>query len=587
LVAVVFSLVGAWVATRPKASRVSALAIATTPATAVTVSGGDRAVGITPDGSRVLYVGNHGRDLFVRPMDATDPASVYRGTPRAPFASPDGLWVGFIDSNTTLKKIAMNGGPATTLATLDGGSRGAVWLPDDTIVLATAAAGTGLQQVSAGGGPVTVLTRPDREHGEGDHVWPEALPGGEAVLFTIVPATGGVDAAQIAVFDRKTKEKTVVLRGGSHARYVASGHLLFYAGGALRAVAFDARTRTTRGTPTPVVSEVVTTGAAPAGGVEAGVATDGTMIYVRGRPVSVQRGLVWVDREGRETPLSAPPRAYDLPRVSPDGSRIVVWATDQENDLWIWDMARLSLTRLTFAPGVDLFPVWTPDGRRVLFSSSRDGIANLYAQAADGSGTAERLTTSPNPQNSTAVTPDGTKLIFTELAPGTRGDVLQVNLTGGLAVTPLVQTPADERNGVVSPDGRWLAYEADDSGRMEIYVRPYPEVSRGRWQVSSGGGQQPRWSRDGHELFFASPQDALLHIIVENGPSWRAGTPSVVLREGTLFAAAGAGGATYDVSPDGRRFLVVKEAADLSVAPPQIIVVQHFDEVLKGLAPGK
>jgi eukaryotic-like serine/threonine-protein kinase len=584
--------VAIWYAMSPASPRVVQLAIPTTQATTLTVNGADRDLAITPDGSRILYTGNNGTELFVRSLDALEPVSLYMGLPRGPFVSPNGQWVGFADNVNTLKKVAMTGGPAVTLATLDNASRGAVWLPNDTIVFATASRSTGLQQVSAGGGPVTVLTRPDAARGELDHMWPELLPGGRAVLFTIVPTNLRLEDAQIAVLDLQTHTQKIVVRAGSHAHYVASGHLVYAAGGTLRAIAFDPVTLTTRGTAVPVIPEVVVTAAVATvdGGVDAVVADDGTLAYVRGIGARVpQRTLVWVDRQGRETAIAAVPRAYVYPRISPDGDRVVVVATDQDNDFWVWDLARLTLTRLTFAPGLDLYPVWTPDGRRVVFSSEREGARNLFAQAADGSGAAERLTTSPNLQDATAITPDGTRLLFTELATQTGEDVMQVTLTGTHTVTPLVHTPAAERNGMVSPDGRWLAYEANDSGSFEIYVRPYPDVANGRWQVSTGGGTRPLWSRDGRELFYLSPANAVMRVGVERAASWAATTPAMLLKDGSVTNSGGNPGVTYDVSHDGQRFLLIKPVnVNVSNAPPpQLVVVQHFDEMLKRLIPTK
>ena len=578
-----------WYVTRPASPRVVQLTLATTPATELTFSGGDRDLAITPDGSRVVYGGNNGTTLFVRSLDALEPVSVYTGLPRGPFVSPDGQWVGFADNLMTLKKVAMTGGPAVTLATLDNASRGAVWLPDDTIIFATASRSTGLQRVAAGGGPVTVLTRPDGARGEADHLWPEMLPGGRAVLFTIIPTTPGVEEAQIAVLDLQTHTQKIVVRGGGHAHYVASGHLVYAAGGTLRAIAFDPVALTTRGTPVPVVPEVATTsGVLAGGGVDAVVADDGTLVYVRGSTGAPQkRTLVWVDRQGRETTIPAPPRVYIYPRISPDGGRLVVVAADQGIDLWVWDLARLTLTRLRSTPSIDTYSVWTPDGQRLLFSSEREGVRNLYAQAADGTGAAEQLTTSSNPQSASAVTPDGTRLLFTEAVPQTREDVMQVSLTGTHAVTPLVHTPAVERNGIVSPDGRWLAYEANDSGTFEIYVRPYPDVVSGRSQVSNGGGTQPLWSRNGRELFYVSPGNGLMRVGVEPAASWAATTPAMLLKDGSVFTPGGFPGLAYDISPDGQRFLLIKPVNVSDASPPQLVVVQHFDEMLQRLVPTK
>ena len=280
------------------------------------------------------------------------------------------------------------------------------------------------------------------------------------------------------------------------------------------------------------------------------------------------RSLVWVDRQGQETPIPAPPRNYAFPRLSPDGTRLAIYIPDQEIDIWLWDLARATLTRATFDPGVDVFPVWPPDGRQLLFSSARAGAVNLFAQAADGSGDVTQLTKSPNVQHATSVSPDGTRLVFTETAPTTGQDVMQLRLDGTHAVTPLVQTPFSERNGEVSPDGRWLAYEANDSGRFNIYVRPFPDVSSGHWQVSTDGGTRPLWARNSQELFYLNETGALMRVGVAHGPTWAATAPTKLF-EGRYGAAAGQIGRTYDVSLDGRRFLMIKPAAARTRRPAQ------------------
>ena len=578
---------GVWLATRPAPPRVSRLAITTTPATALTIDGGERHLAITPDGTRVIYVGNNGTELFVRPINVLEAVSLFKGAPRGPFMSPDSKWIGFIDGATALKKIAITGGPAVTItSTLDGNSRGATWLPDNTIVFATGNTTTGLQQVPSAGGPITVLTRPGR--GEVDHLWPEMLPGGRAVLFTIIPVTGSVDAEQIAVFDRQSGTHKVVMEGGSHAYYVSSGHLIYAADNTLRAVPFDPATLEVRGPPVAVVSEVVTTTGNVRGGVDAAVSADNTLAYVRGGADAAQRALVWVNRQGQETPVAAPPHRYLYPRISPDGERIVTWSNDQDIDLWMWDLVRLTLRRLTFDRGADEYPVWTPDGRRLLFASDREGARNLFWQAADGTGSVERLTRSPNQQSSSSVSPDGTQLIFTEASQTTSDDVMQAELSGSHKIVPLVQSQFAERNGIVSPDGRWLAYEANDSGQLEIYVRPYPNVRSGHWQVSTGGGTRPLWSPNGQELFYVSPTGAIMRVGVERGASWAATTPATVIKEGYATVPAGINpGRTYDVSSDGKRFLLLKGADEPNSPQSQIVVVQHFDEELRRLVPVK
>jgi Tol biopolymer transport system component len=296
-----------------------------------------------------------------------------------------------------------------------------------------------------------------------------------------------------------------------------------------------------------------------------------------------------VDRQGREEPITAPPRAYVYPRLAPDGTRLALFIGDQEADIWLWDLVRAALTRVTFDPGFDTFPIWTPDSRRLLFSSERAGTRNLFGQAADGTGGIDRLTETRNIQNLTAISPDGARLVFTETVPGTGEDVMTLPLSGERRAAPLVQTPFVERNGEVSPDGHWLAYQANDSGQFEIYVRPFPDVTTGRWQVSTGEGTRPLWARNGQELFYLAPTGALMRVGVERGNTWTA-TPAVKLLEGRYFAGGIGGqvGRTYDVSPDGRRFLMIKEGGtDQTAASTSLIVVQNWVEELKRLVPTK
>jgi serine/threonine-protein kinase len=240
---------------------------------------------------------------------------------------------------------------------------------------------------------------------------------------------------------------------------------------------------------------------------------------------------VWVDRAAREEPLAAPPRAYTQPRLSPDGTRIAVSISDQEQDTWIWDLRRATLTRLTFAQGIDWFPLWTPDGKRIVFSSAGEGGSiNLFWMPADGTGKPEPLTNG-DLHYATSVSPDGTQVVFYQNTQTARGDLLKVSLEGDHRVQPLLQTPFDEQEGTISPDGRWIAYESDSSGRLEVYVRPFPAVAGGQWQVSTVGGRRPLWARDGQELFYLAQTGALMRVPVEaRSTVWSAGTPVALLQ---------------------------------------------------------
>ena len=566
-----------WLATRPATPRVTRLQITPPAEAALSLDSANRNLAITPDGSRLVYVGANGTTLFVRALDALEPTAIFTGSPRGVFVSPNGQWVGFSE-NSTLKKVALTGGPPVTLAQMDGALRGATWAPDDTIVFATAVQ-TGLQRVAAAGGTPTVLTRPDAARGEARHLWPEILPGGRAVLFTIDPLAGDDDTRQVAVLDLQNGTRKVLVRGGTHALFVAGGHLVYGAAGMLRAVAFDPMRLETQGASVPVESQVAIVGP---GAVNAVAGGDGTLAFVSGSGAAEPRTLVWVDRQSRETPILAPPRPYQYPRIAPDGSRVALW---EDNDVWVWDLARTTLTRVTFGSALENHSVWTPDGRRLIFSSERTGTRNLYVQAADGTGAVERLTESPNPQNVTAISPDGTRLIFNETTSTTGDDVMQLSMDGAHRVTTLVHTPSTERNGVVSPDGRWLAYEANDSGPLEIYVRPYPAVQSGHWQVSTGGGTRPLWAPNSAELFYVAPSGAIMRVGVTRGENWTATSPTLLFKEGYLTGQPGFVGRTYDIAPGGERFLLIKRAE--SAAAPNIVVVQHFDEELKRLVPGK
>ena len=554
--------------------RISRLTMASSGTAALGVAR-NRSLAITPDGTRVVYVGANNQ-LFVRPLDGLDATAILTGA--APlqwvFVSPDGQWVGFAEARQ-LKRVAITGGPAAMIAVTDL-TIGATWAPDDTIIFATSDPATGLRRVSAGGGDITVLTRPARAQGERDHLWPEILPGGRAVLFTITATTGGLAAAQVAVLDLASGTHKVLVQGGTHAHYVPSGHLVYTAEGTLRAVLFDLTRLKTRGTPVTVLPHVKTT---PEGASDFVVAADGTLAYVDAPNAtsSAARTLVWVDRQGREEALAAPPRPYFHPRVSPDGTQVAVAIEDQENDIWGWDLARRTLDRLTFDPAPDFAPLWTPDGRRLIFFSGREHGGDLFWEPADGSGSAERLSAGGPPSG---VTPDGIHVLF-----AANRDLMMVALDGTRRVQPLLQTPFVERNGIVSPDGGWLAYESDRSGRFEIYVAPFPAASSGQWLISTAGGTRPLWAPSGAELFYVAPDGALMTARVNpRGGRWSSASPVKIL-EGRYATGGLRDRRNYDVSADGRRFLMVKEPANQDA--PRLVVVQNWFEELKRLVPAR
>jgi serine/threonine-protein kinase len=574
-------------------------------------------VAVSPDGTHLVYVAN--QRLYLRKLDQLD-ASPIRGTEeggpegyaRSPFFSPDGQWIGFWQGGH-LKKVSVNGGAPIVLCAAEI-PFGASWGADGTILFGQGS--QGIFQVSEGGGEpsvlVTVDSKTESAHG------PQTLRGGEVVLFTLasLPAVAALtavdeaalwDNAQIVVQSRDSGQRTVIVQGGADARYLSTGHLIYVRQGTLFAVQFDPARLVTTGSAFPVGEGIRQAVNAGVGGLPGGAALNSTgasqftvseaglFVYVpqdtAGSAVSAARTLAWVDRQGRETLLPVPDRAYVYPRISPDGSRVALDIRDQEQDIWVWHLGRETLTRFTFDPAVDFLPVWTPDGERIVFSVAAQG---LYWQAADGTGAAERLNESTANPTATAFSRDGTRLLFDETSAVYPRSIKTLSLDGRRTVDLLAQPMVSLRNGDISPDGRWLAYQSNESGQSEIYVRPFPDVQGGRWQVSRAGGSRPIWARSGRELFYLAPPAtqpvaggvasgvAVMAVPIESGPGFRAGNPARLFA-GPYFAELNP--RTYDVSADSQRFLMIKDKKSGPSASNRIIVVENFFEELKRLVP--
>ena len=425
---------------------------------------------------------------MVRALDAVQPTALtVVGTPSGLFGSPDGQWIGF-SSGGWLRKVATTGGPSVTVTALDSGFRGATWSASGTIVFATDSS-TGLANVAADGGGVTMLTTPDAARGEADHLWPEFLPDGRAVLFTITAPSGGLDAGRIAIADLETRQVTCIPLHGTRPRYISSGHLLYGANGAIQVVAFDAARRRVVGTPSPVLTPGPIL---PSGDMQLDVTANGTLVYVP--PVAATVGpysLVWVDRTGQEKPIAGlPARPFQNPQLSRDGLRLMLSDVGQ-GDIRGLNVASPTLYRITDDAASDRSSTWLADGR-VVFASNRSGAYRLYVQSGDGSGEAARLMDAQTTQIGPSATPDGSGVVFTEVTAKAGGGVRLLSLQTG-QFTSLVDTPSVERAGTVSPDGRWLAFESNRSDRFEVYVQRFPSAAAGVIPISTGGGIQPRW----------------------------------------------------------------------------------------------
>jgi len=534
------------------------------------------AVALSPDGTHLAYVARQGgtQQIYLRAMDSLEAKPIPdTGGATEPFFSPDGQWVGFF-AGGKVKKVSVIGGAALVL----GGAanlRGASWGGQGTIAFAPTNISV-IQQVPDTGGTPQPLTR--LEKGEVAQRWPEFLPGGKAVLFA--SGTNGINFsnARVAVQSVGTGERRNLVQGGMNPRYAPSGHLVYAQGGSLIAVPFDPQRLTIMAAAVPVVEGVLqspVTGAA-----QYSISATGSLVYVSGGVQSAQSRLVWVSRNGAEQPLAAPAQAYVDPRLSPDGRRVSVTVQEQEDQVWLYDLTRETLTRLTFEGNTNSNGIWTPDGKRIAFGSSMEGASNIFWQLADGSGGLERLTTSEYNHFPMSWSPDGQLLAFFEINPTTQRDIWVLQMSDRKA-QPFLRTPFNESAPRFSPDGRWLAYVSDESGRREIYVQPYPGPG-GKWQISTEGGTEPTWNRNGRELFYRSG-DKMMAVDITTQPGFAAGKPRLLF-EGHYQPTPGTT-PNYDVSPDGQRFLMIKPTEQAQAAPTQINVVLNWFEELKQKVP--
>jgi Tol biopolymer transport system component len=552
-----------------------------TPSPSIGIANTNRDLAITPDGRTIVYFAIQGasRQLFARPMNAlvptalTNPCACFE-----PTVSPDSQWVAFSnEQDFTLRKISVSGGTATTITAIRREMRGASWGDDDSLVYATT---EGLWRVPASGGTPAAVARPDRSRGEAEYGWPDVLPGSGAVLFTISAEGPGAEKA-VAVRDLKSGTTKVLIHGATNPHYSRTGHLLYVSDGTLRAVTFDTGTLEISGTPVTVAEDVP---AKNAGAADAVIAGDGTLAYIGGA-ASAQRRLVWIDRDGARTVLPAPPRSYTIPRISPDGTHIALDVREQFVNIWIWDIARQALTRLTDTPFFDGVPLWSRDGRRIIFASGRDGPQSLFTQAADGSAPAQALFKVATLAHPMSLTRDGLHLLYdyrNENAGVTDSDIMMIPLQGTIAASPVLATKANELNAEVSPDGHFLAYESNESGTEEVWVRPFPDVQSGRWQISVKGGTKPAWAAGGRELYYVSFDDHLVRVEVTLQPVFRVGAPRPAL-DTAIYARIGA--RTYDVSPDGRRLLIIEPVGNAQSGQTTITVVFGQGDELKRLLP--
>jgi Tol biopolymer transport system component len=533
---------------------------------------------LSPDGSKLAYVADG--QLYLRSMDQLEARPIPGANdPVEPVFSPDGQSVAYFvpvedEGAWTLKKIAISGGTPVTLARVRSAPTGASWRSGSIVFGMNFGTVSGVLAVPESGGSPRNLVSVDGTKERAAH--PHLLDDGRHVLFAAIPLDQFASEGQIVVQAIDGSERRVLVNGGTNPYLLPTGHLVYLHDGTLFGTAFDTNRWEVTGSPVPLVQGVVETNTTKAG--QFAIAEAGTLAFRSGAAGDFDRSLVWVDRQGRAQPIAAPSRAYFYPRLSPDGTRIAVSSADEEADIWMLDLTKDTLTRLTFGPATDWYSSWTPDGLSVLFSSGPGGspTPGIFRTFIDRPGAATAITKDSGgfPYS---VTPDGQSLLY-RTGPGQPVDLMLLALGGGGQSRPLLSDPRhSEANGEISPDGRFIAYDSNESGRSEIYVRPFPEVDRARWQISTDGGSHPLWARSPGELLFrtTSAPSRLVSVAVEAKDGFRHGKPQPLF-DLTPYVTSGVG-RQFDISSDGKRFLMLKETSGDSSSI--IVVTNWFDEV--------
>ena len=541
---------------------------------------------LSPAGDRIAYVVVDGEDykLNVRALDQLDGSMLAKGagaeSPYHPFFSPDCEWRGFVTSGE-LKKIPYSGGTPISLTTLNR-SRGATWTPSDDIIF-TPDPFSGLMIMPASGGEPQSLTALHEEKGESSHRWPQILPGGDAVIFTSQTEDAqNFDEANIEVVSLDSGKRKVLQEAGYYGRYAPGGYLLYINDGTMYARPFDIESLEVSGTPAPVAQEVTSDDGD--GGAHYDISSSGTLIYHRGQNIFEEFSILWVDRQGNSSPLWTEEGVFFDPRLSPDGTQLAVTRVEDDNtDIWVFDLEREVATRLTFDPDADAGPTWMPDGRHILFTSFRNSTPGLYRKRSDGSGEVELLAEADAFLQPSSVSASGSHVVGVTI--GQSFDIFVLPLDGNGEIEIFLSTPFLEWHPAFSPDGRWIAYMSDESGRYEVYVRPYPATGGGRWQISDNGGGQPQWSGDGKTLFYRSDGGIMSATIEPVGDTLRIGRPREVFEEPYRGGIPGLSSAAilgdYDVTADGQRFVMFPEGTNQGGGAHATIIFNFDDELAR------
>jgi serine/threonine protein kinase/Tol biopolymer transport system component len=536
---------------------------------------GSSGIAISPDGRLIAYVGKiaNGTQLFLHHMDQLSSEPI-PGTENAggPAFSPNGQWIVFNSIDQKVVRVSVEGGAPEVLCSIGGQlTRGLSWSADNTILIGTVS--NRIFRVPASGGTPEAISTLDSSAGEISHRFPQMLPDGKTMIFTAKQNNiTTFDDALIVAQRLATGERKILVRGGTYARYIPTGHLIYIRGNHILAVPFDPDRLEVTGSPVPVeTGGWMNRGS---GLATMDISNNGTMVFAASSADAMFStiSLAWLDRNGVTHPLLDTLRGYVTAAISPDGQKIAVNINAANNDIWIYHIARGVLTRLTFGGGNNDWPLWSPDGRFVIYSAEKGQSINLFRKPWDGSGNEERLTSSTGTQIPFSLTPDGGLLTFIQ-----EGDlwVLPLDPSGkhkDEKPWPFIQSPATELGGYISPDGRWIAYQSNESGKSEVYVTAFPK-REGKWQISSGGATKTFWSRNGKELFFVSGT-TLMVVNVLPGATFDFSLPKKVCE---IPSSA----TIQDISLDGQLFLVTVRQTQLSTLPTLQVVTDWF-EVVKG-----
>jgi Tol biopolymer transport system component len=557
----------------PASQPLTDIPMATPPGVTLPYDKDTPGVAISPQGRQVVFVGSsQGQRLYLQDLDEPGSVAALPGTDKArnPFFSPDGEWIAFV-ANAKLLKVGLDGEDPVELAETPR-FRGGAWSPDGESIYFVPNLNGGIWKVSAGGGEAEQVTTPDRDGNEVGQWWPDVLPGGERLLYTRCCSPNG-----IVVFDLATGRRTSLLENGFSARYVSTGHIIFARGGSLLAASFDPGSLDI-GAPVEILENVVT---GIEGHAEYALSQSGDLAYLSGTS-EFERGVVRkVDRAGATRELLPGAHPYIGLHLAPDGQRLALAmlqrpgveprANREEPDVYLYDLARGGFDRLTVDSDLDFWPVWTPDGRNVVFTSLRGGGGHfdLYTRPADKSGPAELLHANEYNKWAFSWSPDGRLLAFTQEQSGRGTDVWIYSTGEPNNPQPFLSGPFNEDGPAFSPDGRWLAYQSDEIGQFEIYVVPYPGPGP-TCKVSASGGEFPRWSANGTELFYRQGGTAMVANVVDRN---FCDTDPQPLFEGLE-------GWSWDVSPTGDFFVTVERRE-----PPQLHLILNWAEELKRLVP--